>query len=482
MKKIAGLVLIIAISAFFAVSSSAVASDVKMIFKGSYQIVGAGSDNVHDFLDDTDDQTNYMEQRFRLTSIAATENVKGVLGIEIGWDEWGKSYSRQGGLGDYGTGTSASGGDTGLVADSNSTNLEARLLYVDFKIPGTSFNISAGKQLLYTHDQLILTAAAPSPGIQFNYTFEDKSTFKGFWTKFIEGFLATDPAYSSLQGQGDSDSDLFYIEYRKAWNALNFGAYGAYGRDYREKWTSLSGGSIPEITYDGFGSDKGYDIDHYWVGGFGDFKLGQVKLNLHGAVSSGNYNAARGLTQDLDSFGYYGRLRASMNVKDLKFDIDTLYSSGDDDFTDNEINSFGAIEAPTTYRGTGIVYGGPNILMWGNGIASEEYTLACCMPFPLGLWFTKLGVTYPLGKATLFADYWYLNSAEDPAAAKTYGQTYRDRQIGHEFDLELHYKLTPKLTLKGELDYLVAGDYFKTSATAGPDNAWLVACGIDYNF
>ncbi|MFH1624759.1 MAG: hypothetical protein ABID54_06345, partial [Pseudomonadota bacterium] len=77
MKKFLIVTLAVTLIAFFAMPRGAFAQ-AKMIFTGDYWVVGVASDNVMDRNDDTGDKDAYVTQRFRLTTIAATENVKGV--------------------------------------------------------------------------------------------------------------------------------------------------------------------------------------------------------------------------------------------------------------------------------------------------------------------------------------------------------------------------------------------------------------------
>jgi len=84
----------------------------------------------------------------------------------------------------------------------------------------------------------------------------------------------------------------------------------------------------------------------------------------------------------------------------------------------------------------------------------------------------------PVDKLKLVAKYWYLQTAEKFPAASN----YRNKNMGHEVDLEAHYQMTPNLTTSVEGDYLFAGDYFKTLSTMEPDNAWKVAWAIKLVF
>ncbi|MEE4351469.1 MAG: hypothetical protein V2J25_01235 [Desulfatiglans sp.] len=502
MRKNSWFFMAVAIMALLAVPYVASAAPVKMIFTGTYQIVGTASDNVHDFTDSEvimdgegeyvdafEDETNYVTQRFRLTSIAATENVKGVIGIEIGWDEWGKSYTTQSGLGNLG-GSFATGGDTGLMADTNSTNIEVRFAYVDFKIPDTGLSIAAGKQALYTHQQLVFTAAVAAPGIQALWDMGNGMNLKFWWAKLIEGVNPYSPAYGSLQGQGDSDQDFYYLELKKKFEGGTAGLYTAYERDYRELATSL--GSILETPL----TTSDFDHTENWFGAFANFNIGPVNLDLHGVYSTGEYEMVRNAAgdPDVDGSGWYGRVMANMKVGPTIVNAGMLYSSGDDNFEDDDYDVFGFVEAPSRFPSGSLIAMGPNLYFWGNGVAPEEYSAVCLPPsgtHNLGHWFTNLGITYPMGKWKFVAEYWYLRSVEDPADPLTYDNPHADEVIGHEFDFEIHYALTPNLTLSGEFDYLIAGDFFKDTridyatgddVTYGTDDAWLLAWGIMYKF
>jgi len=488
MKKKLIFFMVVALVALFGWNNGASADPAKVIFKGNYDIVAVSSDNVHDMVDEQDDgtyadETNYFKPRVRLTSIAATENAKGVIGLEIGWDEWGKSYSEQSGLGDlsgiappwrYGSG--ATGGDSGVMMDTPSTNIEVWMAFIDFNIPDTGMSIMAGKAPLTTHQGVIMTAAAPSPGVQATWAIGGGSKLKVFWAKLVEG---TDPMAQDWKGEGDSDYDFYYAEYSNKTEAMNWGVYGGYARDNREIGTSLG-----SLYYTPFAT-KQYDATSNWLGAFAGFKAGPLKLILHGAYSTSDFKAVRGATQDRDGTGYYFRAMGFMKTGIGLLNLGTMYTPGDSDRTDNAWDGFRTIEGPTRYPSVGLFAPGPNLFLWGNGVAAEEYTQICLPPGGtdyLGRWYTNVGLMIPMGKAKFIGELWYLKTVEDPADPKIYNQAYRDENIGYELDFELHYAMTANLTLKAEFDYLMAGDYFAQSATLGPDAAYLAALGVSYAF
>ncbi|MCK4816241.1 hypothetical protein KA005_10775, partial [bacterium] len=346
----------------------------------------------------------------------------------------------------------------------------------DFNIPDTGMSIMAGKAPLTTYQGVIMTAAAPSPGVQATWAIGGGSKLKVFWAKLVEG---TDPMAQDWKGEGDSDYDFYYAEYSNKTKAMNWGVYGGYAKDNREIGTSL--GSL----YYTYGAPKQYDATSNWLGAFAGFMAGPLKLILHGAYSSSDFSAVRGATQDRDGTGYYFRAMAFMKTGIGLLNLGTMYTPGDSDRTDDAWDGFRTIEGPTRYPSVGLFAPGPNLFLWGNGVAAEEYTQICLPPGGtdyLGRWYTNVGLTIPMGKAKFIGELWYLKTVEDPADPKIYNQAYRDENIGYELDFELHYAMTANLTLKAELDYLMAGDYFAQSATLGPDAAYLAALGASYAF
>ena len=471
MKKFVILTMAVALIAFFAMPKGASAA-ANIIFSGDYQVVGVMSDNLSDRSDDSSDSAAYVMQRFRLTHIAAVENVKGVFGIEVGWDEWGKSYTSNGIQG--GLGPAGDPGDTGMIADTDHTNIAVRMAYIDFNVPGTPLSVSAGKQFLFTHNYAIVTAAAATPGLKFDYKIADGSKLSLWWTKMSEGDLSN----STLRGNGDQNHDIYCLEYSQKTQAYDLGVYGVYNRDHREKDVAAT----TTVT----SSSKLYNDDIYWAGLWAGFKAGPVKLGIDAIYSFGERDY-QGTGTNQDYSGYFLRADASMNLGGPTLDFMSVYASGDNDSTDDEINNFAYTDGNARYPSVGMLLPGPNLLYWGNGIAVEEYT-QICLPtsgytaydsgYSLGRWFTMVGATIPVDKLKLIAKYWYLQTAEDFPTA----YNYRDKNMGHEIDLEAHYQLTPNLTVSVEGDYLIAGDYFKTSSSMEPDNAWKAAWAIKLVF
>jgi hypothetical protein len=470
MKKFVMLTMAVALAVFFAMPKGAYAA-ANIIFSGDYQVVGIMSDNVSDRNSDSSDSAAYVEQRFRLNHIAAMENVKGVIGIEIGWDEWGKSYSDNG-VG----GISNQDGDNGVIADTNATNIEVRMAYMEFNVPGMPLKVTAGRFFTFDHTMAIFAGGiAASPALRFDYKIDDGTNLALWWTKLAEGNLSN----NTLRGNSDSDSDIYFLELSKKTQAYDFGVYGAYGRDHRETDVNapVTGTTTTALTY---------KDDIYWTGLWAGFKAGPVKLGVDAIYSFGTRDRSYTGQSDIDYSGYYLRANGSMNLGGVILDVMSTYTSGDNDSSDDEFNHFAYLDSNARYPSLSALYPSPNLLYWGNGIAVEEYA-QILLPasgyssydggYSLGRWFTMVGATIPVDKLKFIAKYWYLQTAEEFPTALN----YRDKNMGHEIDLEAHYQLTPNLTVAVEGDYLIAGDYFNSSSKEA-DNAWKAAWSIKLVF
>jgi hypothetical protein len=363
-----------------------------------------------------------------------------------------------------------------VIADTPSTNIEVRMAYIEFDVPGMPLKVTAGKQFLFTHNNTILVAAFASPGLRFDYKIADGANLALWWTKMAEGTVSS----TTLRGNGDSDDDIYCLEFSKKTQAYDFGIYGVYNRDHRE--TDVAAGSTTTT------STKLYNDDIYWAGLWTGFNAGPVKLGFDAIYSFGKreYHAVPAGQTDYDYSGYYLRVDGSMNLGGPTLDFMSVYVSGDNNSGDNKIKNFAFADGNARYSAVGGIQPGPNLLYWGNGIAVEEYAQkylptsgdrAYDSGYSLGRWFTMVGATIPVDKFKFVAKYWYLQTAEGfPSTI-----TYRDKNMGHEFDLEVHYQLTPNLTVSGEGDYLFAGKYFDSS-TKTADNAWKLAWAIKLVF
>jgi len=133
MKRLA----ILAILAAFILGTVATASAVDIKAKGSWRVHANWIDNKN-FQDGDDPNTTAGDgnseddfavyQRARVWfDFVASENVKAVLGLEIGDSRWGQS-------------------DTGAGLGADKTVIEVKQAYLDFNVPNSEVNVKAGVQ------------------------------------------------------------------------------------------------------------------------------------------------------------------------------------------------------------------------------------------------------------------------------------------------------------------------------------------------
>jgi hypothetical protein len=454
MKKFVILALAVALIAFFAMPRGA--SAAMNVFMGDYQVVGVMTDNINDFNDEVSDKEAFVYQRFRLTYAAVSPGVKGIIQIEIGWDEWGKAYTQ-----------GFTGGDQGVNMDTRRPNIETRMAFIDFKIPDTPISVQVGKGPCYTKNQHILTAALMAPSIKVKSKVGDSGNFEFFWIKHTEGDIRSDTTH----GNADDDADIYHAQFDHKTKNLKLGISQTYYRDRRQVLgLGGSGGAAQEYTQD----------IHYtsaWAG----TKIGPLDFEVHGIYQYGEkeYIGGYSVGDTYDIKAFFIEAMGKMKFDSCSLAVGTMYGSGDGDLNDKDKKTFHSIDADTSYPSAGLMYPGPNIYNWGHGIAGETYHWTGMFQadyYPEGWWFTYARVTVPWEKWQFVGTYWYLLAAKDPSA------TYRDKDIGHEIDLVAHYKMHKNLTVSFEADYLLAGDFENPSADVSSDDAYKLAWRVLYKF
>jgi hypothetical protein len=173
---------------------------------GTLAIRGIATNNL-DGNDDNQDHARGMDQRFRLfTSVAANENVRAVLGLEVDnvLGRTGASGKELGALGTDPTGTASV--------------LEVKHLYLDFKVPALGANVKAGSQyfnfgrgMIISDDAAGLVVTMPCPALPDN-------KLDLYWVKTAEGAFANN----------DADGDFYGAKYTLKVAGIAVAPYAGY--------------------------------------------------------------------------------------------------------------------------------------------------------------------------------------------------------------------------------------------------------------
>lgn len=272
-----------------------------------------------------DTSTNsYVEQRARLMFTAAGENVKGVAFFEIDQAFGDSAYTNGRNLGG------------GLEADT--VNLETKNVYVWFKVPNTSLDLTVGVFGLSDSYAGTLLGVADVAGIAANFKY-DPVAFRLAWTKFWENATnkADDVDFYMAEAKFSPVKDVklglnFYFlndmgggvkgPTSSTGPAADFGGRGAAGTVNPAEFSAVTGLRKVRVYI------PGVDVA---------FKLGPVDLSAFAFYQTGKAEGS-GAT-DVDIKGFAADARGDVNVGPGKAFLELLYVSGDDNKSDTDYKS-----------------------------------------------------------------------------------------------------------------------------------------------
>jgi hypothetical protein len=374
-----------------------------------------GNDNVQD-------HGNFVDQRFRLfTSVAANENVKAVLGLEVD-NVWGRVGANK---------------EIGSVGADPKGEIEIKHLYLDFKIPSLGANVKAGTQpfnfgrgMVVNDDAAGLLVTIPCPAIPDN-------KLELSWIKTSEGTAAE---------TADDDGDFYGAKYSMKLAGIGIAPYAGY---------YTNDAAAPSTFNDGVeAAFFGVDVD----GKAGPF--GYALTAIYNNWSTG--------PADGDSISLYGKGTMAMGATTLSLEAGRM---GDEDNQGGNAMSLaqGAANGPVVNVSeivTGGMYtanSGPQTNIGGAGGASNLY---------LTNWlYVKAGVVQKLNdKMTVSGYLAHIEQAEDNGAidAITYGQ-----ELTGYFD----YTIVPGLGFNVMGSYLLADNDFGAG-----DDAYKLGTSLNYKF
>ncbi len=207
----------------------------------------------------------------------------------------------------------------------------------------------------------------------------------------------------------------------------------------------------------------------------GKTKVAGLGLKLGAELQRGTMKDVTGATSDVKFRGMAATFDVSYDITpDVVLDAELMYGSGDKNgASDNKVKTFIASRSantPITYVYEDTVMNAAGID--NGGIANTT--------------FAKLGAKANLTKDLKVDLRYYYLRASNAVDAGTYGFTYSSdnkKDIGHEVDAYVTYKLDKGLVYFVEGGYLFAGDYWKAvTNTESPDNPWAVKHGLELEF
>lgn len=395
-------------------------------------IAGASTEGYYKFMDN-DISTTFGLTKARLRFEGKTDDGKAkfVYGLEVGTINWGDKR--------HGMGLSGDG-----------VNQETRFAYAQLQVPGMDRNhfLRAGLQPTKINHWVWTETAA---GLTYHGKNENYKWLVG-WFRGDEDRAgnSTDNDYFVLKGSHNFSSDM------------TLGLFGIYANAGDETTTALT-------DYDSWatGSSATYDDDSYYLGFTGKGKSGPFFGNFDLIYQGGEIQFASNSYKDLDHDAWLGNLTFGYKFNDkFKMSFNTLYVSGDDDYSDGDANNFNSIDVDVK---VGIIFTKDSLLGDCDRFVSDSPYL-----MDRGLINYALGGEYQYAPEHNFrAAVRYLMTAEDLG---------NDDDLGTEMDFWYKYKYNKYVTLRVEAAYLFSGDAADYLSDNSADDVYTAAAGIQFKF
>lgn len=522
MKK--HLVMLVAILAIVAITVPAFAVEFK--YGGMYRLRWQSNDNVVDGDSHSDDNQNYMDQRFRMYfSFVGSENLQVVTKWEVD-TLWGNSFDK------FSTGG-------GVGADS--INLEMKNVYVDFNIPYTPLRSTLGVQGISLLTGWIIdddfsaakfTAKFDPIRVTIGYIAAQNNDVTSTQDNIDDVYVSLDyaggPFKASLVGLfqdgHNSDVSTFFNPRMTSGSigqgsATPLGGFTVGGVPVPTNAIVNSVGGIP-LANDNFlfdlGLNLGYKIDWlsmyvnfvknfgsfdllptlgdrsidytgYMVEGRGDLFCGPFTFTLGGFLASGDdFNPN---TEDED-----GNFRYPRGASHYWSEILGL-GSLDQSISGSYLNTVRTRLIPNPRAGepgqpAQLLVGAPASVRSGDQLNDNSRNLPgnrgyMAADAPSNLWMVNAGLAYQaLERTKLTLNYYYIGNQDDVISGfhSRRGRTFleKDNSVGHELDFYIDQGIVDGLNLRIVGAYLIAEDAY--TVNNNEDDAWEAGMVLSWHF
>jgi hypothetical protein len=458
-----------------------------------------------------DDNKRGMMQRYRFyLEYGDPKTVRAVLGFEADSEAWGTTSYNQGGYTGTAPGgisgnqfnfrptriggpTAANGNNMG-ASNTDQLSLELKHAYIDFVIPSTPINVTAGLQFFGVGGpkaQFLQSTDLPAVKLTANFA---PHAIEAWWSRQYAGNFST-----------SNNADLYGLRWLMKQQGLNVEAFFIYDYDRRvatETWT-LAGtpgaAGVTNYTLTQTIAPRDYEVKPYWVGANVSFSFANFTIEptaIYQGGSARKYFRNNPATGDVDYSAYLLDLLVKYQLgPGLSFAVEGFYASGGDtDKTDkNNLYSF------TPGSESGWSFGNDkSVFFFGNGdfqyYGYRQNTVG-------GLWFGRVNAEYsPLAWLKLGVNYLYIGDtskgslAVQSATGVANNTPYLSRvdadkdNVGQEINLIATLKIYNNLTYMMGFGYFITGDLFEGSIPGGRlanspgDNAWNILTNLKYAF
>jgi hypothetical protein len=381
------------------------------------------------------------ELKYRLTLNATDDDkkVKGVLGFEFGAIKFGQ--------------TGASGAP--FDGDQKQT-LELRWAYTEFEVPfDTASKLNLGLMPVGYNKFLWSDNAA---GVKWVSKRDNLSYSLGWFRDDV----SNSGTGTSLKLEND---DVYALDVTYAIpDGPKLNAFGLYYELGQQDLAAIAG--------DDDSMDKRYYLGLAGEGQAGALFYGFTGIYLGGEVVSGGGNFASG-DDSLDREAWLGNVEATYKLEKTRIKAGWLYSTGDDDPTDDNVDNFINIDAYMGGFGSVVIF---------DSMADDNTLIPTPYIRSAGLNMPYVSVDHDLNdKASIGASALYILTAEEFDGADVDDDENDD--IGIEIAARASYKITKNLSSGIEVGYLIGGDAWDELASDGDgDDVIRTDASIRYQF
>lgn len=310
------------------VSAAAVAQAVEIKQKGEYVVTFELLDNgnFQDSDEDGESEDDFSaNQRFRwYLDFIANENLKGVVGFEIGDDYWGEP------------------GELDLSGDG--VDVEVKHAYVDFFWPMTELNIKAGLMAMElpgaVQGSTILNDDLAA--LVLSYPFSDSIEASLYWSRLQDDNTVSDGVGVSLA----DEVDMFGLNFYTDWEGFHFDPF---------VMVASVGVDNSRLTndYDNFlayadGAPVLPDNEDHILAYILGLALEVDAFDPFLFALDFNYGATDAEDEEAERSGYYLAASLDYKMETVTPGVWAWYASGEDDENDN-----GSEQMPFVYGGAG---------------------------------------------------------------------------------------------------------------------------------
>ncbi len=403
--------------------------------------------------------------QFRLWAVASSDDgkIKGVWAMEVGSVRFGEGAGED---------------EWGLDLHNESTNIESRMLYLDFALPWfENVRVKAGLAPYYVN-RFLWNETAPGIAVYGN-------TDLGFGNlNYALVWVRARDRWGEDGKNDNNDADAWAI-------VLGYDATKMSGLDKAKVLTYFIYLNDSTRMYNYYYNGLSSDNQPWYLGLDLDLARGPWSLNTGFIYEGGDFDLHNSDTvtvptgmddnMDHDAWLLYAELGYQVNEQ-TKASFLWWWATGDDDPYDGDVENFNAIDTHT--------FG--SVVLFEDAAFDDGYVVSR-HPYlnNLGFQMYRLRVDYQATpRLALAAAVNYMKFDEDAYWVTEAGNVKNDDDIGWELDVYAKYELYKDLTLDIAAGYLWAGDALDAWADkdgdgyvdSDADDMYRVSVGVTYTF